>query len=192
MGIRVLSEICNDQNVMGFVSVCKSDSGICGSRLRIAHQALGTYLGKLIANQEKNAADYAVVILMLAGLPFGLGIADGLEAVSKNIKIFFSTQEKEFLNEFSVKDYDRIILVDAVINSGDNILRLADKIALPDKIIFATNVLSCKALQRFEKLNFYTTRVSQNSFKGSLQRDVSNGKGPDTGERLFDSCFCET
>jgi len=142
-----------------------------------------------IASQEKGVKKYAIMVLMRAGLPFGLGIADKLETLEKNVRVFFSAKEKELPDDFNASDYDRIILADAVIESGNSILGLAEKICVNEKIIFATNVLSHKAVAKFEKFNLYAIRVSQVSFTGSAQKTVSNGKGPDTGERLFNSGF---
>jgi uracil phosphoribosyltransferase len=187
MGITNLSKICNEQAVMDPIAVCKSDSGKCGTSLRNAHQTLGVFLGKLISNQEQNANKYAVIVLMRAGLPFGLGVADGLEIGNKHVRIFFYTENTQC--EISVCEYDRIILADAVIESGDSILKVANELTTNDNIIFVTNVLSSKALPKFRHFNLYTVRVSENSFKGSEQKIVQNGKGPDTGERLFDSNF---
>jgi hypothetical protein len=189
MGITTLTENCNEQMISDCISICKSDSGISGTKLREAHYTLGVHLGKLIVNQERAAKKYSVIILMRAGLPFGLGIADGLEMFENNVRVFFSTKEKEIPDDFNTSNFDRIILADAVIESGNSILSLAEKIYTFDKTIFAANVLSNKAVSKFEKLNVYTVRVSQVSFKGSAQKNITNGKGPDTGERLFDSSF---
>lgn len=189
MGIVALIENWDAQAILDLIAVCKSDSGKCGQGLRKAHKALGEHLGELLSEREKDAERYAVIILMRAGLPFGLGIADGLEITGKQVKIFFSSKEKDISDGFYADEFDRIILADAVIESGNSILSLADKIGAADKIVFATNVLSYKAIDKFECRNVYATRISQVSFKGAMQKTVTNGKGPDTGERLFDSTF---
>ena len=53
-----------------------------------------------------------------------------------------------------------------------------------NRFIIATNVISTKC----EMLNMwpiYATRISNNSFVGAKQKEISNGKGPDTSDRLF-------
>jgi hypothetical protein len=185
MGIAILTQ---NAEIERLISVCKSDSGICGTELRAAHQALGIHLGKLIAETEHNATCYAVIILMRAGLPFGLGIADVLEDNDKDVAVFFSSKGKEIPDGFISTDYDCVILADAVINNGDNILTLVNKLKVCD-VIFATNVMSKKATTKFFDKRIYAVRISQNSFKGSEVKTIQSGKGPDTGNRLFNSVF---
>ena len=46
----------------------------------------------------------------------------------------------------------------------------------------------CKFSDKFdssEMIPIYASRISKNSFIGAKQKNVSNGKGPDTSERLF-------
>jgi len=45
------------------------------------------------------------------------------------------------------------------------------------------------AIPNFDGRTVYTVRISKTSFIGAIQKTISNGKGPDTGDRLFDSDF---
>jgi hypoxanthine phosphoribosyltransferase len=82
-----------------------------------------------------------------------------------------------------------VIIVDAVINTGDTVIQLAQSLESSKTIIFATNVLSVKAIPNFDGKNLYTIRVSEKHFKGDKITILKDGKGPDTGERLFTSHF---
>ena len=184
MGITTLMDVCDEQQVRELVSICKSGSGHGGRILRSAHKTLGEQMGALVA-REKGGNRYAVIIMMRAGLMFGLGVADGLETSGRQAMIFFSSLEMEIPEGFAENDFDIIILVDAVIESGNSILGLASKIRVSKNIVFMTNVLSCKAVDKFTNLDIYAVRLSQVSYKGARQNTIHDGKGPDTGERLF-------
>lgn len=164
------------------IEVCKSSSGIEGKRLREAHYLLGSEIAKIIKADFCNA-QYVVVIMMRSGLVFGQGIADCLDCP----ELFYDelsseTFVKSFLEDGRYKGH-KIIVCDGVINSGRTIKRIVEQLAGYD-ILIALNVISSK----FEISNLYpiyASRISSNSFVGSKQRVVSNGKGPDTSDRLF-------
>lgn len=164
------------------IEVCKSSSGIEGKRLREAHYLLGSEIAKIIKADFCNA-QYVVVIMMRSGLVFGQGIADCLDCP----ELFYDelsseTFVKSFLEDGRYKGH-KIIVCDGVINSGRTIKRIVEQLAGYD-ILIASNVISSK----FEISNLYpiyASRISSNSFVGSKQRVVSNGKGPDTSDRLF-------
>ena len=191
MGIVTLTGREQDPTLDLIIDVCKSGSGVCGYKLREAHQTAGRLIGTVIAFDDKAAERYAVVIMMRAGLPFGIGIADSLEIACKRVQVFFSTKEKKTPNDLDATDYDKIILVDAVIKTGGEMIELADKLGAQEKIIYAANVLDETGKANFTDKQVYATRTSGHSFTGAKQKDIKDGKGPDTGDRLFNSGFME-
>jgi len=188
MAIITLSVSTIDTATAEAIKVCKSNSGICGKRLRSAHKSLGEVLGTIIANDIKEIRSVSVIVMMRAGLSFALGIADGLEDAGKAVSIVFSTMEKPIPNGFNAAPYDLIILVDAVIRTGIGMINLAEKIG-GNQMVFATNVLDETGIPNLKGRTVYAVRVSKNSFVGSVQTAISGGRGPDTGERLCNSCF---
>ena len=162
-----------------------SSSHVCGIELRKSHYYLGSALGEEIqVKRALNNLNLAVLIMMRAGLPFGLGLADKLEK-NNNVTIIFS-------NSIETKDdyskYDVLIVADAVINTGKSILEQIRKTS-GTKIIIATNVISEKYINLFETFDVFAVRVSSHSFKGARIKKILDGKGPDTGDRLFCSSF---
>lgn len=177
MGVKLLQAT---EELSEIIAICKSTSGVCGKRLRGAHMSAGRLLGERIA-ADVRALSYAVVIDMRGGLPFGLGIADSLEAYGK-VGVFFSAKEKPVPENFDVDKFERIIIVDAAIRTGKKLTELADKLNAPDKIIYAANVIDASGIPNFEGKTVYAVRSSQNSFVGGVN-------GPDTGDRLFFSDY---
>jgi uracil phosphoribosyltransferase len=173
--------------VESLISVCKSDSQIYGFKLREAHYKLGKILAEKMVNDLPNH-DITVIVMMRAGLCFGMGIADGLEMFGVKVSILFHFNEeqwdKEKINWTQALAND-IILADAVINTGDSIIRFAQAIQYNKNVFFASNVLSEKAVHKFCDKCLYTIRVSEKSFVGSKVSVIKDGKGPDTGDRLF-------
>jgi uracil phosphoribosyltransferase len=188
-----MSVICldieNSAETSALVSICKSDSWKGGMILRDAHYQLGLLLSKQIA-RDVSGDLVSVVIMMRAGLCFGLGIADGLELSKIETRILFFQNEEQWKKEQDNCPHalhNTVILVDAVINSGKSILAFSKQLTQSRRIIFAANVLSEKCLENFEDKSVYVTRVSKNSFIGSKSETTANGKGPDTGDRLFNT-----
>lgn len=168
------------------INVCKSDSNKCGNALRIAHYELGVDMGKLIKGKEIKTNDIvAVYILMRAGLFFGLGISDAIEKSGNTVNLFLDSSSE--INQVKNK-YNKIIIVDAVINTGKTILEVVEELKF-ENLIIATNVVSEVNVEKFNKIKIYSTRISKKSFKGSSSKTVKEGKGPDTGDRLFNSDF---
>lgn len=184
MGLNLLNKTNQLEEI---ISICKSDSGICGKRLREAHNSAGRLIGGEILSKD-SASCYAVIIMMRAGLPFGLGVADSLED-GRKVSVFFSTKEQVMPLDLYVNDFDKIVIVDAVIRTGKSILDLESKLGVPDKTIFATNVLDETGINNFSGKTVYAVRTSKHSFIGSEQKVIKSGKGPDTGKRLFCSDF---
>ena len=169
------------------IAICKSDSQIHGIKLREAHYNLGKIMAKRIFN-DLSAIDITVIIMMRAGLCFGLGIADELEILGVKISVLFYYNEEQWNKEkvnLRQAQNNYIILTDAVINTGNNILQIAKSIKSNKNIFFVSNVLSDKAVAKFKDENLYTTRISEKNYTGSKISIIKNGKGPDTGDRLF-------
>jgi len=187
MSIISLLDIEKNNELESLIAICKSDSQVHGLQLRNAHYKLGNIMAKRMFNDFSNNK-ITVIIMMRAGLCFGLGIADGLETLGVNVSILFHFNEeqwnKEKINCLQALTND-LLLVDAVINTGDSIIQFAQSIENNKNIFFATNVLSEKAVNKFNDKRLYTTRISEKSFKGAKTSVVKNGKGPDTGDRLF-------
>ncbi len=177
------------ENVLRIINECKSNSGISGAKLREAHYRLGRELARYINKKEELNKNNSITIfiLMRAGLFFGIGISDELESLGFKVNILLSTNNT--LKEFDNND-DKIIIVDAVINSGETVINLLQSLNNKE-IIVATNVISSSHIDRFDDIKTYATRISEKSYKGSNNKTVSNGKGPDTGDRLFSSNFYE-
>ncbi len=179
--VKVLADISGE--IKEQIGKCLSSSNVCGKDLREAHYYLGKQLGLQIQSDKNlKSTNVGVLVMMRAGLPFGLGLADGLE-LSNNVDLLFSSS-----SDSDFTKYDYVIIADAVINTGKTIFETIKRVDVA-KVIVATNVISEKYLGNFDNLDTYSVRVSANSFKGSNVKSVSNGRGPDTGDRLFSSSF---
>jgi len=173
------------------IAVCKSDSQVYGLQLREAHYKLGKILAKRMFDDLPNHT-VTVILMMRAGLCFGMGITDELEKLGAKISILFYFNEEQWNKEkMNCKQAlaNDIILMDAVINTGDSIIQFAQSMQNGNNIFFASNVLSDKGANKFRDKCLYTIRISENSFKGSKISVVRDGKGPDTGDRLFNTLF---
>ena len=185
MGIFILQEYLAE-NERCWIERCKSSSMETGYRLRQAHYALGVHMGNSIHTMNPNQSKFAVWILMRAGLPFGLGIADGLEKQDNDVAIYFVDKEIDAEIIDSVKDRT-IILTDAVINSGKSIGRICSVLSetVKQSMIVTTTVIPSNVISQFKNLNLMTVRVSSNQYQGAKVNTIQYGKGPDTGDRLF-------
>lgn len=170
-----------------WIERCKSSAMETGYRLREAHSVLGTHLARHISQQYVDDKHYFVVaILMRAGLPFGMGIADELERLGHDVAIYFIDEHTK--NEWIVTiEHKILIIADAVVHSGQSIQEIM--VQLPSHIqqntIVATTVIPMNSLSNFTSWNIMTVRVSQNHYEGAKIRHIENGLGPDTGDRLF-------
>ncbi|MDO4431570.1 MAG: uracil phosphoribosyltransferase [Lonepinella koalarum] len=185
MGIFILQDHLTEHE-QHWVEQCKSASGKMGFPLRQAHYELGMCMANHIHQNDSKQNQFAVWILMRAGLPFGLGIADGLEKQGHRVAIHFI--DKKINDEMIASGNDKTtILVDAVINSGKSIQCIYQN--LPENIkqsmIFATTVIPQNTVSQFKHLNLMTVRISSNQYQGAKVNIIKNGKGPDTGDRLF-------
>ena len=179
--VKILTDVLKETQTN--ISKCLSSSNICGKDLREAHYYLGKRLGIQIESDiNLIGMNIGILVMMRAGLPFGIGLADQLEE-NNNVDILFSSS-----TDIDFTKYDYVIIADAVINTGKTILEIINHIDFK-KVIIATSVISEKYIDNFDNLDTYAVRISSNSFKGSKVKTVSKGRGPDTGDRLFSSTF---
>lgn len=164
-------------------SICISTSKKCGYELRMVHYKLGCCIGRKIVKKINCNQKIAIYIYMRAGLLFGMGIADEIEKACNNVKVLFSNIDKINFNF-----YDKIIIVDAVVNTGKTIKKLIKNIS-KEKYIIATNVISKEGCKNLKENIIYASRISKHSYIGSKEKNIKKGKGPDTGDRLYNSMF---
>ena len=117
-------------------------------------------------------------------------------ALQRLLKIYkvFNVSLDEICN--ITKKKESVIIIDSsILISHPFILyelrtKKIDHIEIPKYVIkenvkVVTNILCNKAIDKFNDYSLYTVRVSSNSFTGSKVKEQKNGKGPDTGDRLF-------
>lgn len=173
----ILSEKRDD--ISEDIDVCKSSSGINGSRLAAAHIRLGQLLGESIKKLVPDD-DAAVLVLERGGRFFGDGLYAGFGGK------FYSYDPKK--DEVPNISQGVAIIVDSVINTGKSVIDIIDRLKSlkPDMEIFiATNVIQQDAVQLLSDYKVFAVRTSANSFVGSRQQEQKDGKGPDTADRLF-------
>lgn len=161
------------------IAICKSNSGINGSRLADAHLKLGRILGEAIHSFVPNIGS-AVIVLDRGGRFFGDGVYASFGGV------FFPYNPKQ--DDLPDIDNNIVLIVDSVINTGKSILDTIDRIKkkVPDTEVFiVSNVIQEKAVELLKDYKIFTVRSSANSYVGSRQKEQNNGKGPDTADRLF-------
>lgn len=162
-----------------FISVCKSNSGINGARLAMAHFALGQATGRKI-KAFLPGDNTAVLVLERGGRFFG----DGLYTEFGGTLYSCNSKEAELPNI----PQENIIIVDSVINSGKSVLEAIEKLKAANsnaEIFIAVNVIQKNAVELLRGYKIFAVRASENSFVGSRQNLQKNGKGPDTADRLF-------
>lgn len=180
--ISSIKSLTEDENISAHIAVCKSDSAITGKKLRKSHYELGKEVAKMIQSDFANE-QFAVVTVMRAGLPFSLGIADYFDCpiLFYDDKSLISIEQQ--LSDNAQLQDKTLIICDAVINSGKTVRKIIEDLKI-QKFIIATNVLSdrfCIGL----KYPIYASRVSTHSYVGAKQKCIVDGKGPDTGDRLY-------
>ncbi|WP_158119267.1 uracil phosphoribosyltransferase [Vibrio metoecus] len=183
----VLNESCQNNNVEELIDICKSSSMSMGYKLRTAHYQLGEVIAEPIAKSSNQQQNYAVLILMRAGLCFGNGIADKLEQLGSNVSIIFVNDDLISSEDLEIVRDKNIIIVDAVINSGKSVFGLIDQLPNTDSVKLATTVIPSSSTELLESYDLYTVRVSDNKYEGAKVQVISGGKGPDTGDRLFNT-----
>ena len=168
-----------DEEVQADIAICKSNSGISGSRLAAAHVRLGEKIGRHIAAvfPEKNTS---ILVLERGGRFFGDGVYMGAGG------IFYSMNPKQ--DDAPVINTERVVIVDSVINTGKSIMRIIDEIKKHNPgidVIIAANVIQNEAAELFKDYLVFATRLSKNSFVGVNQSKQTGKTGPDTADRLF-------
>ena len=168
-----------DEEVQADIAICKSNSGISGSRLAAAHVRLGEKIGRHIAAvfPEKNTS---ILVLERGGRFFGDGVYMGAGG------IFYSMNPKQ--DDTPVINTERVVIVDSVINTGKSIMRIIDELKNHNPgidVIIAANVIQNEAVELFKDYLVFATRLSKNSFVGVNQSKQTGKIGPDTADRLF-------
>lgn len=169
-----------DREVASDIAVCKSSSGSMGRILRGAHRRLGARLGRRISTCLAGE-ELAVIIMMRSGLPLGEGIADELDCPM----LFFDGDADGLVEQVEGNGLGgrRLILTDGVVNTGRSLEELTARLG-GYRIAVAASVVSSSA-KVGTSYPVFSARVSDNSYVGAKQWDVSGGKGPDTADRLF-------
>lgn len=168
-----------DEEVQADIAICKSNSGISGSRLAAAHVRLGEKIGRHIATvfPEKNTS---ILVLERGSRFFGDGVYMGAGG------IFYSMNPKQ--DDAPVINTERVVIVDSVINTGKSIMRIIDELKNHNPgidVIIAANVIQNEAAELFKDYLVFATRLSKNSFVGVNQSKQTGKTGPDTADRLF-------
>ena len=174
----ILSDEC-DEAVMQEIAVCKSSSGIHGSRLAQAHYDLGFQLGCHM-KRVLPSKNIPIVVLERGGRFFGDGLYIGFGG-----RLYPYDPKKDALPEVGS---NLILIVDSVINTGASLLKLIEKLRTKNpsvQVCLATNVIQKDALPKFKDHFLFTVRISDNKFVGKRQKRQTGNAGPDTADRLF-------
>jgi len=163
-----LIELNKNQKINELIEISKSNSGVSGPKLAMAHIELGRLLAK---EMNFNPNDTTVVAILRGGIFFAQGIYFELGC---KFTIYDPKHE-----EFILPNTKNVIIVDSVINTGNTI----KKIFKPG-VYIACCVINENAVNIFDDY-LYTVRVSKNSFVGSEISKQEGNKGPDTTMRLF-------
>lgn len=161
-------ELKKTDAVRNLIAITKSNSGVSGPELAKAHIQLGQLLAQKMTFPPD---DTTIVALMRGGMFFAAGMYFQMGC---KFQIYQPKYER-----FIRPSTEKVILVDAVINTGKTIAEILE----PDMTV-ACCVIHEAAVERFAN-QLYTVRVSTNSFVGSNTKVQSGTKGPDTTMRLF-------
>ena len=162
-------ELAKNERIDKLIAITKSNSGISGPELAMAHIELGRELGKQIVDTDPN--DTTIVALLRGGIFFAEGLYFELGC---KFEIYDPKHEV-----FVRPDTKNVIIVDSVINTGNTILKILE----PDMKV-ACCVINEKAVSLLDD-RLYTVRVSKNSFVGKNVKRQDGAVGPDTTMRLF-------
>ena len=161
-------ELEKNPEVQRFIQITKSDSGVSGPELALAHMELGR---RLAERMDFNPAETTVVAILRGGLFFAEGLYFQLGCR-------FQTYDPK-RETFQRPATPKVILADAVINTGKTIRAILE----PDMTVACCVAHERAAADLQDQL--YTVRVSGNSFVGAEVRRQSGAVGPDTTLRLF-------
>lgn len=162
-------ELAKNERIDKLIAITKSNSGISGPELAMAHIELGRELGKQIVDTDPN--DTTIVALLRGGIFFAEGLYFELGC---KFEVYDPKHEV-----FVRPDTKNVIIVDSVINTGNTILKILE----PDMKV-ACSVINEKAVSLLDD-RLYTVRVSKNSFVGKNVKRQDGAVGPDTTMRLF-------
>jgi len=186
MSIFVLNKTDSSDKLSKLIDKCKSSSMTVGKELRMAHYELGRLIsGEITKGAEQR--EFAVMVMMRAGLFYANGLADQIEDsghISSLILLNDNELEDDVLVSVQGKD---VLIVDAVVNTGKSIFRLLEQLSGHGSVKVVTTVIPNKSLHLFDKTSLYTIRTSDNQYTGAKVKYISNDKGPDTGDRLFNT-----
>lgn len=162
-------ELAKNERIDKLIAITKSNSGISGPELAMAHIELGRELGKQIVDTDTN--DTTIVALLRGGIFFAEGLYFELGC---KFEVYDPKHEV-----FVRPDTKNVIIVDSVINTGNTILKILE----PDMKV-ACCVINEKAVSLLDD-RLYTVRVSKNTFVGKNVKRQDGAVGPDTTMRLF-------
>ena len=181
----ILQKNAHTDELVQLIETCKSSNLKTGKRLRDAHTRLGNMLATNLRECDKK--NLTVVILMRAGLCFGMGIVDQLEKMGIVPPTIFITEDQIPEQDMSYIQNRNVLVVDAVINSGNSALGLTKQLSTAASISFATAVIPEDSLDLLKDYFLYCARTSKNKYVGAKVKKITQGKGPDTGDRLFNT-----
>lgn len=185
-GLRILCDTTpfvlsdeSEESVAQDIAICKSSSGVNGSRLAQAHFNLGFQLGCHIRQVFPNK-NIPVFVLERGGRFFGDGLYIGFGG-----RLYPFDPKKDALPKIKS---NLVLIVDSVINTGESTLKLIEKLRTNDytvQVCLATNVIQTDALPKIKEYPLFAIRVSDNKFVGKRQKRQLGNAGPDTADRLF-------
>ena len=143
-------ELAKNKRIDKLIAITKSNSGISGPELAMAHIELGRELGKQIVDTDPN--DTTIVALLRGGIFFAEGMYFSMGC---KFQIFDPKRE-----DFVRPETKNVIIVDSVINTGKTILDF-----LSPEMYVACCVINENAVPLIEN-QLYTVRVSKNSYVG--------------------------
>lgn len=168
-----------DQAVAGDIAICKSSSGIHGSRLAQAHFSLGVRMGRYVRNVLPNQG-IPVLVLERSGRFFGDGFYIGFGG-----QLYPCDPKRDVLPVFKS---NLVVIVDGVIHTGASVLDMIERLRRNNpavQICIVTNVMQKESLPKFREYALFAVRVSENKFVGKRQKKQHGSSGPDTADRLF-------
>lgn len=162
-------ELDKTDRINELILMTKSDSGVSGPALAMAHMELGKHLAQSLPQMKPE--DTTVVAMLRGGIFFAEGIYFHLGCKFQ----LYDPKNGEFIRPQT----KNVIIVDSVINTG----RTIKKILAPDMLI-ACCVINEQVVDLFGN-QLYVVRVSKNAFVGGNVFEQKDGVGPDTTMRLF-------
>lgn len=173
----------SDNGILELIENCKSTSGVSGVKLRNSHYLLGKEIAKHIEFLQNKPV--VIIAMMRAGLFFANGIADKIEEMGIPVSLLLTYNDQLACDDKKVIEGKDVLIVDAVINTGKSIFRLLNDLPSQCQAKIATTVIPNSSISLFDDYELYVIRTSENKYEGAKVNIIANGKGPDTGDRLF-------